>query len=329
MVLIPEADDAVAKLAIQAYDISARDISVLNRSENSTYVVDLDDHGTRAILRVHREGYHDHDQIQSELDWIAALRRDADIRTPRVLPTSSGDEVCDVIHEERPRHAVLFELVPGSEPTGDAHSGAFFTRLGELTARLHQHAESWDRPASFSRFAWDWTHMIGDNARWGNWRECVTAEGPEDRLLSMAVAAASKRLYALDARPRARGLIHADMRAANLLADGDDIAVIDFDDCGWSWFLYDFATAVSFVEHDPRLGEWQDAWLEGYRRRRELDAVDVEALPTLVLLRRLMLLAWMGSHSYTDEAQQRAEYLSGTCDLAETYLASGGKTICH
>src|SRR5260221_13336109 len=62
------------------------------------------------------------------------------------------------------------------------------------------------------------------------------------------------------------GMIHADVRLANLLADGDDIQVIDFDDCGFGWFMFDLATAVSFMEHDPRVPELCDAWVRGYRR---------------------------------------------------------------
>jgi Ser/Thr protein kinase RdoA (MazF antagonist) len=39
--------------------------------------------------------------------------------------------------------------------------------------------------------------------------------------------------------------------------------VIDFDDCGWGWLLYDFGTAVSFFEHDPRVPELTEAWVRG------------------------------------------------------------------
>ena len=41
--------------------------------------------------------------------------------------------------------------------------------------------------------------------------------------------------------------------------------VIDFDDCGFSWFMYDFATTVSFFEDHPQVPDLKDAWVEGYR----------------------------------------------------------------
>jgi Ser/Thr protein kinase RdoA (MazF antagonist) len=36
-------------------------------------------------------------------------------------------------------------------------------------------------------------------------------------------------------------------------------------DCGFSWFFYDFATAVSFMEHEPVVAELRASWLDGDR----------------------------------------------------------------
>ena len=58
------------------------------------------------------------------------------------------------------------------------------------------------------------------------------------------------------------GLIHADFRLANLLIHNGDTRVIDFDDCGIGWFLYDAATAVSFFEDRTDVPELMEAWME-------------------------------------------------------------------
>ena len=72
--------------------------------------------------------------------------------------------------------------------------------------------------------------------------------------------------------------------------------MIDFDDCGFCWFLYDFATTVSFFEDHPQVPELKDAWVEGYRSVAPLAAADEAELDTFVMLRRLLLVAWIGSH---------------------------------
>jgi Ser/Thr protein kinase RdoA (MazF antagonist) len=127
-------------------------------------------------------------------------------------------------------------------------------------------------------------------------------------------------------------LVHADLRLANLLvdtsADASHITVIDFDDCGFGWFFYDFGTAVSFFEDDPAVPEWQDSWVTGYRTVRELPAADEEMLASFVLLRRLLLLAWMGTHSHSKESRALAiTYAEGSCELAERYLKFNGTRL--
>ena len=120
------------------------------------------------------------------------------------------------------------------------------------------------------------------------------------------------------------GLVHADIRLANLLADDGHVRVIDFDDCGFAWFMYDFATTVSFMEDHPRVPELREAWLEGYRSVAPLDAADEAELDTFVMLRRLLLVAWIGSHHTfaTEAAELGAGFTAGTCALAERYLST-------
>jgi Ser/Thr protein kinase RdoA (MazF antagonist) len=79
---------------------------------------------------------------------------------------------------------------------------------------------------------------------------------------------------------------------------------------------------VSFFEHDPRIPELTDAWVRGYRTVRDLPAEDEAEIPTFVLMRRLLLVAWIGSHSGTDLARSMgAQYTAASCDLAESYLS--------
>jgi Ser/Thr protein kinase RdoA (MazF antagonist) len=100
------------------------------------------------------------------------------------------------------------------------------------------------------------------------------------------------------------------------------VKVIDFDDCGFSWFLYDCATTVSFFEHEPRVPGLIEAWVRGYRRIGEISAADEAEIGTFVMLRRLLLVAWIGSHCETDLAQSMGEdYTRGTVPLCEAYLA--------
>ena len=121
------------------------------------------------------------------------------------------------------------------------------------------------------------------------------------------------------------GLTHADIRLANLLIEGTHTKVIDFDDCGFSWYFYDLGTALSFIEHRPDVPALVDAWVKGYRRVAPLAAAEAAELPTFIMLRRLLLVAWIGSHAETDLAKSLGEpYTEGSCHLAEAYLSKFG-----
>ena len=321
------ADDVeVAERALAAYGLSPEStLRLLNLSENATYAVDDADTGTRSILRVHRKNYHEPNEITSELDWLDALRRDGNVTVPTVLPARDGRRVVTVDHDGTPRHVVHFAMVAGVEPDEQALTAADFHTLGQITAALHEHARAWSRPPGFGRFSWDWEHSLGDRPRWGRWEDAVGVGEAEHHVLERASQLLRRRLTEYGTGADVFGLVHADLRLANLLVDGDTITVIDFDDCGFGWYFYDFGTAVSFFEDDPAVPEWQDAWAVGYRTRRPLAATDEAMLPSFVLLRRLLLLAWMGSHSHSKESQAMSiDYAAGSCALAERYLTFDG-----
>jgi Ser/Thr protein kinase RdoA (MazF antagonist) len=186
---------------------------------------------------------------------------------------------------------------------------------------MHRHARDWARPPSFVRFSWDFDSCVGEAGRWGRWQDGIGVGGEERATLGRAAALMRDRLRRFGTGPGRFGLIHADMRLTNLLVSGPDIQVIDFDDCGFGWFMYDIAASLSFLEHDPRVPALCDAWQRGYRRVLPLAGQDAAEIPTFVLLRRLQLVAWVGSHRFADSARDLgAEFTQGACELAERYL---------
>jgi Ser/Thr protein kinase RdoA (MazF antagonist) len=316
----------LAQRALSAYGCHpAAEVRLLNVSENATYLVEDPDSGP-SVLRVHRLGYHSEAEIVSELAWMDALRAEAGVRTPRVLAAADGRRVVTVADEAggQQRSCVRFEFLPGTEPVDD--SVEHFAELGEITARMHRHARQWTRPADFARFDWGYDAAFGSQARWGRWQDGIGVGTEEREVLGRLDAALQARLAAFGTGPDRFGLIHADTRLANLIVDdGGRVSVIDFDDCGFSWYLYDVGTSVSFFEHEPQVPGLIDAWLAGYRREADLPAADEAEIWTFILFRRLLLLAWIGSHRAVDIAQQLgAGYTAGSCDLAETYLSRAG-----
>ncbi len=316
-----------AREALRAYGAHpAAEIELLNVSENATFGV-YDPEAGPSVLRVHRLGYHSVQEIASELAWIDALRAEAGVRTPRVLPATDGRRVVTVAEPggAATRHCVRFEFLPGREPEGESGgvpSGGHFAELGEITARMHRHARQWPRPAWFTRFHWNYPAAFGPRARWGRWQDGIGVGPSERRVLTRLEDVLRARLAAFGTGPERYGLVHADTRLANLLVHEGSVSVIDFDDSGFSWYLYDLGTSVSFFEHSPEVPALVDSWLDGYRRAGELPAADQAEIWTFIMFRRLLLVAWMGSHPGVEiAAELGAGYTRGSCDLAESYLS--------
>lgn len=318
----------LARSALASYDVGTpTDPVLINLSENATYRIDDTASGRRWALRVHREGYHSQNAIASELAWLMALRNDGVVTTPVPVPGRDGRLIQQAGHPAmpRPRNVVLFKWEAGVEPSEKDHLVEKFEILGEVTARMHLHSQGWKRPANFERHVWDFTTSLGDRPHWGRWQDGMGLDPAKQAVLQRAVDLLEKRLARFGQSPGRFGLIHSDMRLANLLVDGDEVKVIDFDDSGFSWHLYDAATAVSFFEHEKHVPELMAAWVKGYRKIHALPTEDEAEIPTFVMLRRMILVAWIGSHAETDLAQSMGvSYTEKTVPMCEAYLAAFG-----
>jgi Ser/Thr protein kinase RdoA (MazF antagonist) len=296
-------------------------ITLLNVSENATFAL-RDPDGRELVLRVHRVGYSSAEEIRSELAWMDALRRDGVIETAAAVPGADGQYVQLLASRTGApaRFTVAFERLPGREP--DSRDAArWFERLGELTARMHRHAQSWPVPAGFRRKRWDLDAMVGPQGFWGPWRSGIGLDQAGTAILEDVLDVIRRRLDRFGQGADVFGLVHADLRLANLLVDGTHLRIIDFDDCGFSWYLYDFATAVSFIEHEPVVPDLLQAWLQGYCRQMPLRAEARAEIPTFVVLRRILLTAWLASHAEVPISREIGRsFTAGTVVLAQEML---------
>lgn len=315
--------EALANGALSYWDVpEGAQARLINVSENATYLVEGPD-GYKSILRIHRENYHSRRAIECELAWLDALGTHGVVTTPgyyvghdgRAIQQSKIDGLQD------PRFIVLFHFVEGTAPdeTGNMIDG--YEELGSIAARCHEHAIQWNKPAQFERLIWDVDAVFGTTPTWGDWRDAPEVTNDARDTIEKVQTAIETRLAAYGKAPERFNLIHADMRLANLLIDDQGTRLIDFDDCGHGWFMYDFAASISFIEDDLRIPNLKTAWLKGYRSVRDLPVADEEEIETFVMLRRIALLAWIGSHIEAPEPQELAPgFAATTARLGQKWL---------
>jgi Ser/Thr protein kinase RdoA (MazF antagonist) len=315
----------VATAALARYDLPpGATATMINLSENATFRVDAPS-GQKWAMRVHREGYHSKNGIASELAWIQALRKESAVVTPVPIAGVEGELIQTVaIPDMNPRNVVLFEWEEGAEPSEAELLGPFEV-LGRVTGEMHVFTRSWTPPSGFERHIWDFETSLGARPHWSSWRRGMGMDTKKQALFQRTAQLIERRLAAFGKGPDRFGLVHCDMRLANLMVDGEVTKVIDFDDCGFSWYLYDCATALSFIEHRRDVPELVAAWVRGYRETAPLSIEEEAEIPTFIMLRRLLLIAWIGSHSETDLAQSMGvSYTEDTIALAETYMQKFG-----
>lgn len=299
---------------------AAVEISLMQLSENATFLVkELSGSGLCRVMRTSRVGYHTVEEIQAEVKWLEHLRRQNQIKIASPLRNRQGSFLTVVEQEGQTYVCVLFEYLRGAhpDPGDDREADKDFRRIGRIAAILHRDAREWEESRLLSRAHWDYEHMIGPGGLFGNWRQSSDLSAREKKFLENTCAGIRKRLSIYGRSDENYGLIHSDLRAANLLKDGNVMQVIDFDDCGFGWHMYDLAASVSFLETDPRVGNWIRAWVEGYRTEGTLDDGDILQIPVFIMARRLQLLAWVTSHRDSDPVKELyAGFAAGTVELA-------------
>ncbi|MCU1479349.1 MAG: serine/threonine protein kinase [Subtercola sp.] len=227
--------------ALAGYGYEGSSVELLSLRENAVFRVTSPSGDVRA-LRLCRPGYRSVEELTSEAEWVRALCDESVVRVPAFWPDLAGE----LVHVFRAncieQTAVLTEFVTGEAPS-IVNRGTVFRQLGAQTARLHDHAARWPRPAGWSRPRWDLDALTGPNARWGDWRKSRHIT-PDTEALFEDVESDIRQRLSSPGTPLPDLLVHADLHPGNVLVSEGNLILLDFDDCGLSWPLWDLACAM-------------------------------------------------------------------------------------
>lgn len=317
----------LASEALKLYAMHGNSIAkILQISENITYLVTNLNNGVKSVMRIGRPGYHTKDELDAELIWLKEIRKNTPLVVSGAIKGVNSEYVQEVSCSLTPNkkyYCVMYEFLEGNAPNENDEENVVkqFVNLGETTGYLHRQVKMWNKANDLNRFTWDYDSMIGTNPRWGKWQNAVDMTIEIEELLTRTSKMIRKRIINYGKCKDKFGLIHADLRLANLLIDGEQIKVIDFDDCGYGWFMHDMAASISFIEDKPIAKELINSWIEGYSKVQKLKKEDINEIDTFVMQRRLQLMAWLASHYESDPVVELSKgFTKGTVMLAEKYL---------
>ena len=271
-------------------------------------------------LRLKRPGYRSKAELISELQWLDAMDR-AVLHVPRPK-RSLGGRLLEQIDGRYVDMIGWMQGVPLGEGQVEIGPGAY-RRLGQELAKLHTACDAWERPLGFTRWSWDSDGLLGSQPVWGRFWENPTLD-PETRDLFADFRQRARSDLAGWADRLDYGLIHADPLRENVLIDGDDVKLLDFDDGGFGFRLFDIATALLRNLDEPNYPDLKKALLAGYHEVRPLDETRFDLF---LVLRAVTYVGWIVPRMHEDQARERnRRFIDRAARLCSAYLEGAKAT---
>jgi Ser/Thr protein kinase RdoA (MazF antagonist) len=127
---------------------------------------------------------------------------------------------------------------------------------------------------------------------------------------------------ALGSGPAVYGLIHGDVNLTNVRFGPEGPALIDFNDCGYGYYLWDVARALLHLrELGPRGAGLREALLAGYARSLPVGAAAYAYLPAFEAMNVVDIVNWL--LGLAEAPPWKAAYLRAAPALL--HLILGGK----
>lgn len=281
--------DGLARLIETSYGLSGVRCRLIQGTIRDTYRVDSRE--GPFVLAIYRHGRRTVAEIVAELDLLDALAA-GNLPVPGVVPLRTGNRLLTIRAPEGIRHAVLSTFVPGS-PLGRQPEPEPARSYGRAIARAHAIADALPAPLARPRIDVE-ELLIRPLAAFAAVAEHRPADVSE---LSEVVARLARQIEAFPIEAPSYGLVHGDVIPSNaLVGPTGEVALLDFDFCGYSWRAYDIATYLGEARYWDASPAVAKAFLAGYEEVRPLANWEQAALPVFESARHVFVLGVPAAH---------------------------------
>lgn len=250
--------------AITRYDLDVSRVRLITNDMNGIFRVDTTD-GQKFVLRVTMpECGHTLDHVTAEMDWLAALARDTDLSVPQPIPAKNGGLVVEAGASgvPEPRLCVIFSWVSGKDLAEDLTPDNI-SKLGELMARLHQHAITYQPPQRLALLKFDQVFPFPEPVIL--FEEAYVDLFPPDRraIYEKGIAWAQESIDRLKASAEPMRILHGDLHPWNVRVSRGALSPIDFEDLMLGWPVQDIATTLYYFLNES-YSVFREAFQTGY-----------------------------------------------------------------
>ena len=277
---LPEEDQVyrlrkLADAALEKFGFNQYRLTFLQHLVNTTFRLDCNQ--GQFLVRIHRAKTRS--AVASELTWLDALAHETTI--PIQIPQRSLNGKMIVVGEHigvsEPYPVTILSWLDGQILTQDQRSPHHFYRLGQLVSKLHHHAQRWAPSVELNRPIYDAASVLES--------DCVSSNQLSENVrghLRMLHEQLQEIEQHLGKSPERFGLIHSDLSFGNVLFTADEVSPIDFDDCGFGYYLYDLAVILAGPWERAGFQQRREALFEGYRENCKLPDEHLNLIPTFI-----------------------------------------------
>jgi Ser/Thr protein kinase RdoA (MazF antagonist) len=266
---------AIARIALRHYSLVDPVAEFLRFNENLTFRVTAAAGRDRYLLRIHKSATSNFlvqspATLEGELLWLEALARDTDVAVQKPVRSRRRLPVTTIapIGEPLPLPCTLLQWIEGETFNQEAANARLLAqRLGELIARLHNHASGWTIPAGFTRVTYGPEFLQRTVSLLKPGVELGLFRAEDLAILSRTTDEILSAISALGRDRQVWGPIHGDLQGHNILVHGEQVRPIDFSLCGFGHYLFDLGVTLSSLRPDL-----QGSVLDSYRKHRALPA---------------------------------------------------------
>ncbi len=271
----------IAERILQSWEHDQESARFFRASTNFVYVFSRA--GERLFLRFADSNERSQAAIEEEmtlLDWLSS--RGMAVTTP--IASKNRRNVETVETDCGTFHAVALTGLHGSQPSIEELSQAQFELWGAALGKLH---------ALFRQYQ-EQGVRLSSRTTWKNQLTMIQSYLPKgQREVQAEFDHLTSFLASLSMTETNYGLIHGDFELDNLFWQDDKIAMLDFDDCSYSWYVTDIALALrDLFETSVDLNNPSfRAFICGYSKHSSPDEELLAHLPMFMRLTKLIQYA--------------------------------------
>ena len=148
-------------------------------------------------------------------------------------------------------------------------------------------------PTGFTQPGWDWDSQLGGSMFKHPMEEVVaTIPYKFQQPFSTISSTAQYTMQRFGKGPDAYGLIHADLYPENVLFKDGRALPIDFEDCGYGFWMWDIAIALCEWAWEPGWEWGGDTFWEGYSSIRTLPNTQSSLLDLFIATQFATMVLW-------------------------------------